>query len=187
MLVLIQSEKRSVLFKQQYHLHPSWAVECSAPVSCKVQQHWKNLQVLLLQNFLPWTLYICWAAEMLFGKLPHRFKIKRVSFINYTYGCIKNRYHVLYSLQTTFPSGFPKYYFWCCTWPVSKVFMKHFLQSKFCKSLCMSSNLCLDRLLEGLSCCFKCFYAVTWSCLSKCRPSHFSDCIPGKQPLSDRT
>ena len=53
MQVPIQSQKRSVSFDQWYHLHPSRTVECSSPVSYQVQQHWRNLQMFLLQTFLP--------------------------------------------------------------------------------------------------------------------------------------
>ena len=45
---------------------PATFLDRSTPLSCQVQQHWRNLQMFLQQTFIPWPLYICWGVLLEF-------------------------------------------------------------------------------------------------------------------------
>ena len=71
----------------------------SAPVSCHAQQYWKNLQIFLQQTFIPWTQYICWGVLREFFT---SFQDKETSIDDNLHFRF-DWYHVLNSLQMTFP------------------------------------------------------------------------------------
>ena len=107
-LVPIQSQRPFISFDQWYHQHPSWNAECFAPVSCQVQQHWRNLEMFLLQTFILWTLSICFDVNDFFSFLFYQL-ISTFSICLPTSICFQMLYHL-----------------WCCNWPVCKCFIQRF-------------------------------------------------------------